>query len=231
MSTVLRREEKYALTAEEAACYIHRFSQFLQPDAFSRSGSYMVRSLYFDTPDDKDFFDKLNEQNLRRKIRLRIYSPQDTHARLEIKQKENLYQRKQSILISRRDAAALTAGEYPVLFRYHQPLAARLYAIMIGEAYRPRSIVEYRRRAFTADGNHIRITFDSCINANEGNFDLFSSLLPLYPIISRSKTILEVKYNHFIPGYLSSILSQIDRSSISTSKYCLSRRLGYPHSF
>lgn len=231
MLTVLRREEKYALTTEEAVCYANRFSQFLQPDTFSHNGNYMVRSLYFDTPSDKDYFDKLNEQNLRRKIRLRIYSPQDRHVKLELKQKENIYQKKQSLSISRRDAAALIHEDYSVLLQYHQPLAAELYTIMVGEAYRPRSIVEYQRRAFTATGNNIRVTFDSCINANEGNFDLFSATLPLYSVMSRSKTILEVKYNHFMPGYLSVFLSQIDRRSISSSKYCLSRQLGYPCSF
>ena len=70
MPTVLRQEEKYALATEEALCYANRFSQFLQADTHAVDGSYIVRSLYFDTPDDKDFFDKLNEQNVRRKIRL-----------------------------------------------------------------------------------------------------------------------------------------------------------------
>ena len=228
MSTVLRQEEKYALVAEEALCYANRFSQFLQSDPHSQNGSYLVRSLYFDTPDDKDFFDKLNEQNLRHKIRLRIYSPHDLHVKLELKQKENTSQKKQSVLISRSDATALIDGDYSVLLRYQQPLAAQLYAIMVGEAYRPRSIVEYRRRAFIANGNNIRITFDSCITANEINFDLLSPTLPLYPVIGHHKTILEIKYNHFMPGYLSSILSQIDRNRISSSKYCLSRQLGYP---
>ena len=231
MSTVLRREEKFALTAEEAACYAHRFSQFLRPDASSCNGSYMVRSLYFDTPDDKDFFDKLNEQNLRRKIRLRIYSPNDPGAKLELKQKENIYQKKRSLSVSRADALSLLNGRYSVLFNYHEPFAAEMYAIMTGEAYRPCAIVEYRRRAFTADGNNVRVTFDSCINANEGNLDLFSSSLPLYPVMDCGKTILEIKYTHFMPGYLSGILSQIDRRSVSASKYCMSRQLGYSHSF
>ena len=230
MSIILRQEEKYALASEEAVCYTNRFAQFLQTDTYSVDGSYMVRSLYFDTPDDKDFFDKLNEQNLRRKIRLRIYHPQNHHVKLELKQKENMYQKKQTLLISRSDAAALIEGRHSVLLQYQQPLAAELYTIMAGEAYRPRSIVEYRRRSFVANGNNIRITFDSYINATEMNFDLFSHTLPLYPVMSRQKTILEIKYNQFLPGYLSGILSQIERNRISASKYCLSRQLGYPHS-
>ena len=230
MSTVLRQEEKYVLTTEEAICYANRFSQLLQPDMHSINGSYMVRSLYFDTPDDRDFFDKLNEQNLRRKIRLRIYDPHTPHVKLELKQKENMSQRKQTLLITRFDATALISGRYSVLLSYHQPLADEIYSIMTGEAYRPRSIVEYRRKAFTVNGNNTRITFDSCINANETDLGFFSPTLPLYPVMSRGKEILEIKYSNFFPGYLSSIISQIDRTKISASKYCLSRQLGYPHS-
>lgn len=231
MLTVLRREEKYALDLAEAICYASRFSALLQPDPFSHSGSYAVRSLYFDTADDKDFFDKLNEQNLRRKIRLRIYSPDDRTAKLELKQKENIYQKKRSLSISREDAAALINGNFSVLLKKDEPLAAELFAIMTEECYRPKSIVEYQRRAFIAKENNIRITFDSHICATECDFDLFSANLPLYPVIDFSKTILEVKYNRFLPGYLSDIISQVDRRRFSASKYCFSRKLGYPLSF
>ena len=97
MLTVLRREEKYALSIEEAICYANRFSQLMMSDQFSKNGKYVVRSLYFDTMDDKDFHDKLNEQNQRRKVRLRIYNPDDQYAKLELKQKENIYQKKRSL--------------------------------------------------------------------------------------------------------------------------------------
>lgn len=231
MPTILRREEKYALTASEAFCYAGRFSQFLQSDPFSHCGSYTVRSLYFDTPDDKDFYDKLNEQNLRRKVRIRIYHPDDTSAKLELKQKENIYQQKRSLTISRSDALALIEGNRSVLLNYHDPFAAEMYAIMVGECYRPRTIIEYQRKAFMAKENHIRITFDSCIDASESDHNLFSPTLAMHPILSRSNAILEIKYTHFLPGYLSSVLSQIDRRSVSASKYCMGRQMTHPHSF
>ena len=57
--TVLRREEKYVLHMQEAMHYQKQFEQILMTDAFSENGSYSVRSLYFDTADDRDFFDKI----------------------------------------------------------------------------------------------------------------------------------------------------------------------------
>ena len=93
MLTVLRREEKYVLHMQEAMHYQKQFEQILMTDSFSENGSYSVRSLYFDTADDRDFFDKITEQNQRRKVRLRIYDPKDQTAKLELKQKENIYQK------------------------------------------------------------------------------------------------------------------------------------------
>lgn len=231
MLTVLRSEEKYPMKLQEALVFSNRFSKILQPDDYSASGSYMVRSLYFDTVDDKDFFDKWNEQNLRRKLRLRIYDPNSTHAKLEMKQKENIYQKKRSLSIRKEDALALIAGDYSVLLGYAEPFAAEVYALMTLEGYRPKSIVEYQRRAFVAKENKIRLTFDSGLKATESSFDLFSPHLPLYPILQSDRVIFEVKYNGFMLEYISDIISQIDRKNFSSSKYCLSRSLGYPNYF
>lgn len=231
MLTVLRREEKYALTTHEAAIFANRFSQLLMTDKYSKNGSYMVRSLYFDTVDDKDFFDKINEQNLRRKIRLRIYSPSDQTAKLELKQKENTFQKKRSLTVSKEDALALIDGRFSVLLKYREPFADEMFAIMTEEGYRPKSIVSYERRAFMAKENKIRITFDSNIQATESSFDLFSPNLPLYPVMDPTKTVLEVKYNHFMLSYITDIISQVDRRRFSASKYCFSRQIGYPLNF
>ena len=228
MLTVLRREEKYPMQLLEARQYQARFSQLLARDSYSRGGSYMVRSLYFDTADDKDYFDKITEQNLRRKIRLRIYSPDDQFAKLELKQKENVYQRKRSLLISRAEAEELIVGNYSVLLRRDEPFAAEMFAIMSNEVYRPKVIVEYQRTAFMAKENNIRLTFDSQIRATESSVDLFSPSLPLYPVTGADKVIFEVKYDRFMLGYISDIISTIDRRSITSSKYCLARSIGYP---
>ena len=167
MLTVLRREEKYPLFLLDAHRIAAKFSQLLLPDPHSPGMAYPVRSLYFDTLDDKDFFDKLTEQNLRRKVRLRIYSPDAQTAKLELKQKENIFQRKRSLVIRREDAQALIQGDFSVLLRYEEDFAGELFGLMTRECYRPKSIVEYDRLAFMARENNIRLTFDSAIRATE----------------------------------------------------------------
>ena len=99
---------------------------------------------------------------------------------------------------------------------------------MTTECYRPKSIVEYQRQAFMARENNIRLTFDSRLRATESSVELFDPRLPLYPVFDEDKVILEVKYDRFLLGYVKQILSRVDRRSISSSKYCLSRSIGYP---
>lgn len=227
MIQVLRREEKYPLSIEEAIRYSHKFSQMLMPDVYSQDGSYMVRSLYFDTIEDKDFFDKMKEQNVRRKIRLRIYNPTDTYAKLEMKQKENIFQRKRSLKITREDAENLIAGNYTVLLKYPEEFAAEMYGVMVAECYRPKTIVEYRRNAFVVKENNIRLTLDSDIKATESSFDLFADSLPLNPVFPQDRVIFEVKYDKFLLGYLTDIISMVNTRRITSSKYCMGRSISY----
>ena len=226
MLQVLRREEKYPMALEDAFKYIKYFSKLLTIDSYSENGSYSVRSLYFDTIDDRDYYNKITEQNTRRKIRLRLYHPSDSFVKIEMKKKENIYQEKRSLIIRREDAQEIIDGNYSVLLHYPEDFAAELFSLMTMELYRPKSIVEYQRYAFTTEENHIRLTFDSMIRGTEASFDLFSDSLPLIPIYEPSNVIFEVKYDKFLLGYISEIISDIDKKNISCSKYCLSRSIG-----
>ena len=102
----------------------------------------MSRSLYFDTLDDQDFADKVDGLELRRKIRLRIYSPSASFAMLEMKQKEGAYQRKRSLRLNREDAERLCRGDYRPLQAYDDPFAASAM-VLYCRCYRPKAMVEY----------------------------------------------------------------------------------------
>lgn len=228
MKVVLRTEEKYAMQFHEAIRYANRFEQIMYKDDYSEDGSYTVRSLYFDTVDDKDFFDKINEQQLRRKIRLRIYHPTDQTVKLELKQKEGIFQKKRSLSITRQDASQLIEGNTSVLLNYHDNFANEMYTIMSMECYRPKTVIEYERKAFMAKENQIRLTFDSHIRATESCFDIFSENLLFHPVLDGSQVIFEVKYNQFMLSYIAEIIASIDGRAISSSKYCMGRAMGYP---
>ena len=163
---------------------------------------------------------------LRRKIRLRIYDPSSDFAMLEMKQKQGVYQKKRSLRISRSHALEVAAGRYDSLLTYRDPFAAECYGLMHLWCYRPKTVVEYLRKAYIAKENKIRITFDHQIRASEACLDLFSPQLNLYPVLDSFNGVLEVKYNGFLLSYIKSLVNAANRSELSVSKYCLARSAG-----
>ena len=223
MNEVSRQEKKYAINLWDSVALRGRLDAVMHGDAHNGAQGYVIRSLYFDTPDDEDFSGKIDGLELRRKIRLRTYSPQSDFAMLEMKQKEGPYQRKRSLRLRREEAVRLCQGDYRPLLSHTDPFAAECYGLMHCRCYRPKAVVAYRRQAYVARENHIRITLDSQITATESSYDLFSQQLPLYTVMDPFQMVLEVKYNGFLLSYLKDLLDLVARPELSVSKYCLAR--------
>ena len=88
MNIVSRQEKKYLINLVKSAQLQSYFSHFLTLDSNNSKGAYTVRSLYFDSIDDRDFHEKEEGVELRRKIRLRVYDPDSPYAMLEMKKKQ-----------------------------------------------------------------------------------------------------------------------------------------------
>ena len=227
MNQVLREEKKFLISMQEAAGISHRLVQVMQEDPHNGMHGYRIRSLYFDSIDDRDYHEKNAGVELRRKLRLRCYDPEADYALLEMKQKQGANQRKRSLRLSRADAQRLVRGDDAPLLSCPEPFAAECYAVMHHYCYRPKTIVEYNRRAFIAKENRIRITFDSRIVSTESCFELFSPQLNMNPVLDPYAVVLEVKYNGFMLSYLRELINSADRSELSVSKYILARQNGY----
>lgn len=227
MRQVLRNEKKYLIGIEEQMAKCAMLSQVLHPDPHNGPRGYLVRSLYFDTIDDGDLFDKSFGVEIRRKMRLRVYDPAGSFALLEMKQKQGAQQRKRSLRLEREEAERIAVGEYTPLLRHRDPFAAECYALLQTRCYRPKTIVQYRRIAFVARENATRITFDHEIDATESRLALFDPALNLTPVMSRCKGVLEVKYNGFLLSYIKDLLADLSKSELSVSKYAMARQLNY----
>lgn len=227
MNRVLREEKKFLISIAEFRSTSTRLEKLMTQDPHNGTHGYIIRSLYFDTPYDTDFFEKQAGVELRRKLRLRCYDPGLDYAMLEMKQKQGTRQLKRSLRISRADALRLIKGDYTTLLHYSDPFAAEVYGLMRTRAYIPRTIVEYNRKAFIAKENRIRITFDNRIVATESCFDLFSEHLNMNPVLDPYNVVLEVKYNGFLLNYIQSMINCTDKSELSVSKYVLARQNAY----
>lgn len=231
MRDVLREEKKFLLDQAAALALRNHMRPVVHADAHNGADGYPVRSLYFDSLDDRDFQEKEDGVELRRKLRLRVYSPGADFALFEMKQKQGQYQRKRSLRLSRAEAQALIAGDQSVLLREGSDFGRECYAIMQTWAYRPKTVVEYDRFAFVSPENSIRITFDSGIRANECNFNVFDPNLVLNSVLSPFAVVLEVKYNGFLLSYIKDMLLPVQGSEISVSKYCMARQTGCLYQF
>lgn len=223
---VLRQEKKYLLHYIDAEELRVLLEQVLHKDEYStEQNGYLVRSLYFDTLDNTDFWEKSDGIRDRKKIRLRIYHTEAEHAKLEFKEKQGDFQRKRSLLLSKAEAEEMIEGNYKCLTKHKNEFAWGMYSLMEEQLYRPCCIVEYDRKAWTVPENDIRITLDGQIRATESSFDLFSKELMLYPVLDMGQTILEVKFNHFLLSYVRDLLAGKERAQTSASKYSMARSI------
>ena len=225
MIDVSRRELKYLISLERVTELKRHLSSVMQKDAYTNAEGYRVRSLYFDTPFDSDFEQKVDGYDKRQKIRLRVYDPKAETVKLELKEKDGTVQRKCSLLLSREEAERMIAGDYMFLMERKEPLAHWLYTFLMTKCYRPKCIVEYDRYAFCEKTNDIRVTFDMNLRATEASYDLFCENLVLYPVAAPSEVTMEVKYSGFLFTYIKNIISKTEKMQISNSKYCRARNI------
>ena len=206
MNEVCRQEKKYWMNLAEMKRLAGALAPVMLQDKHNGAQGYRIRSLYFDTVDERDYVEKLDG--------------------IELKQKQGAYQKKRSLRLRRADAEQVAAGRYDCLLGYDEPVAAELYARLQTYCYRPKTIVEYRRLAFIARENQIRVTFDHDIRATEAHLDPFDPALDLYPVLDPFNGVLEVKYNGFLLSYIKEQVNRADRSELTVSKYCLARSAG-----
>lgn len=224
MLVVLRNEKKFLISIADYYKNSAYLGCLIAEDQHNGSSGYRVRSLYFDTIYDTDHFEKASGVELRRKVRLRIYDPRADYAFLEMKQKQGANQLKRSLKVSRGDAEELIKGNITPLLHYKEDFAKEMYGFMVYRCYRPKTIVEYLRKAYVAKENKIRITFDREIRSTESNMDLFSPDLIMNPVMDPYNAVLEVKFNGFLLEYIKNMLKDIDKSELSVSKYSLARQ-------
>ena len=225
MNEVLRQEKKYLINQETMYRMSFQLGKFMHMDDHGESTGYMIRSLYFDSLTDRDYFEKGEGVEIRRKIRLRNYGPDCDFANLEMKQKQGANQKKRSLRLKKEDAIRLSKGDLSVLLEQHTAFADECFYVMHQHAYRPKCIVTYQRKAFVTKENSTRVTFDHHIMGTETSFDIFNPKVNENYILDPSLAILEVKYNGFLLGYIKKILNEVDQSETSVSKYYLGRSL------
>jgi hypothetical protein len=220
---VKRRELKYYISYSEYKILAHKLKKVLNMDKHCKGKPYFIRSLYFDTFNDKSLFEKMAGIEKRKKYRIRTYDTKGSVIKFEIKNKTNNSILKESAFITKEDAIQLQKGNLDILLKYNNPILNKVYVEFKKYPYHPVVLIDYLREAYTYDINNIRITFDQLIKSRSSNIDLFGKDLYLRPFLRSSMVVLEIKYDHTIPLWIRQLfqIPYFKRSAIS--KYALSR--------
>lgn len=226
----LRHELKYYIHPYEYVTLRQRLSAMLQLDGNSDDkDGYGIRSLYFDGPHNHALYDKVNGIFGRQKFRIRIYNGSDRTIKLERKSKYGEYVCKEAVQLSREEYDRILIGDVSFLLEHNQPLLKDFYRALQG-GYQPAVIVDYVREAYVYELGDVRITFDKMLSAGINTYDLFDPNLAMTEALdSSTKTIMEIKYNDFLPEAIRLIVRPDAHNRSSISKYVICREVGYRH--
>lgn len=220
----LRHELKHLISPQEDLVLTGRLRRLFPHDAHAGpEGSYRVTSLYFDTPYDAALREKLDGVNRREKFRLRYYGAAPSFLKLEKKFKLNGLCGKRSSRLSAEEARRLLAGDLNFLLQREDPLLSELYSKLRGSCLSPRTVVCYDREAFSYAPGNVRLTLDRRVRTSRSPLDfLHPDRLSLAAM--EGLTVLEVKYDAFLPDLVRMAVQVPGRRASACSKYALCRR-------
>ena len=222
-----RHEIKHFINSLDNCILRTRLKQIMSPDTFAlEDGKYKIRSLYFDNFNDKALLEKINGVNNREKFRIRFYNDDPSFIILEKKSKTRGLCLKDSVQISYENCKRIVEGDIAWMLDSNNPLLLELYIKMQNEFLRPKTVVDYTREAYMYKPGNVRITIDSNIKTGIFSKDLLNPNLPTIGMYPPGYSILEVKFDEFLPEIISDMLQTNEHRSTSVSKYVACRIYG-----
>lgn len=224
----VRYELKYLIRREQQEALTAALAEQMTPDEHG-AGSYPITSLYYDTPDYRAYWDKLDGHRVRRKVRVRVYGnatvTPETPCFLEIKQRINMTMRKRRVALPYGEAVAFDDFDLarPELNGAEQATLQEVYYLYRTLQLRPTCIVHYQRSAWegTEYCPDLRVTFDTELRGRTHDLTLVSTgYADDRFVLPPEHAVLEVKANYTVPGWLAALLSKHNCTYRRISKYC-----------
>ncbi len=219
----MRHENKYICSGRQLFLIEQRLKTVMSKDINQRGDNYRIRSLYFDTENDRFLNESINGTDNRRKYRIRFYDLNEDFFRIERKDTVRNMKQKYYSRIGKQDVDRVVSGE--ILSESDDKLIREIRTMQMSEGMHPVAIVDYRRVAYTYPIGNVRITFDRDISCSERIKDFCDENALLIPVLPYDRHILEVKYDGILPGYISEMVDIGNLEQVSFSKYGYSRRV------
>ena len=140
-----RHELKHEINASDMIAIRQRLRAVATSDPYAVDGKYLIRSLYFDTPENKALIEKQSGVSRRQKFRIRYYNGDKSVIHLEKKSKVGGLGTKVSASISEEQARQIVNGDLDWMINDQNDLIRELYSRMVGERLLHKTIVDYTR--------------------------------------------------------------------------------------
>lgn len=217
-----RHEYKHLINYSELLQLKNRLGAVFEHDGHSGSdGTYYIKSLYFDDYSDKALREKLDGVSKREKFRIRYYDDDLSFIRLEKKTKINGLCNKECAVITAEECKKITEGDTSFLLKSDSELLREFYAKMKYKLLRPKCVVGYRRECFVYSFGNVRVTLDSEISGSNNIKDFLNPDLTLLGLYHNS--VLEVKWDEYLPSLVCDCVQLKNRQSSAFSKYAAVR--------
>jgi hypothetical protein len=222
----MRHEYKHRLNAMDYTVLSSRIRAVLCRDSHTNErGKYRVRSLYFDTPNDRALREKISGTDRREKFRIRRYPGGPERVSLEKKIKVKGLCAKKSEILTPDECERIIRGDIDWMIGDNRPLLVEFYSKIRGQLLRPKVIVEYVREPFVYAAGNVRITFDCGIRTGSMFRAFPHDDMPLIPA-GDEIVLLEVKYDAYLPDFIANLIQVDNRRAAACSKYAIARMYG-----
>ena len=220
-----RHEIKHYITQADAVAIRRNLSAVASIDPHAqKEGCYRIRSLYFDDLNNTALWEKLDGVNERRKFRIRYYNDDLSYIMLECKMKRDGVGCKLQERLTEGEVRRILAGDVGWMAASGRPLLVVLYTEMKAKGLGPKCVVEYLRRPFVYGPGNVRVTIDWNIRTGSPRDFLNPDGLTLP--IEDDVTLLEVKWDEYLPSVIRKATALKGRGPTAFSKYAACRVYG-----
>ena len=223
--TEYRQEYTSQIDAMQKAVLRLRAQGVLERDVHAgEDGEYLIRSLYFDTREDRFYYENEDGVDPREKYRIRIYNCDSGRITLECKAKARGMTKKTACPITTDQCERFMEGVIPEPEERISGKQAVMFGRMRLLNLRPVVIVQYTRAPYVGEAGNVRVTFDDTISSSNAIGDFFKEDIPLRSVLPAGGSILEVKWDELLPSFIRGQLELDSLQWTAFSKYYLCRK-------
>lgn len=227
-----RYEFKFLLSQKKANQIENEIKNFmiLDENALNKKNKkYFVRSLYFDTPEYSNFYEKVDGIKIRKKFRIRSYSnnkKDNPNLFLEMKGRKNQKTYKlRTPILSKHLEYLVDRNKVMSLMNYYSKdnkVVSDFIYETLKKKIEPKVVVDYNRRPYINKfGLLFRLTFDTNLKSCSGDNIFDEKKNFSFRECVSGQTILELKFERSIQPWFHRIIQNYNLMRLSVSKFAL----------